>query len=200
VGREMTVAEVMAEIEQDVAFYDESDGGVTLSGGEPLLQKDFALALLQACKEKEIHTVLDTCGFVTWDTLEGVRGCVDLYLYDLKLVDDNRHRQFTGVSNALILENLGALSRLGHNIVIRIPIIPGINDDDENIRQTGEWVAALPRPHRVELLPYHHAAASKYVGLGQEVPLPDTRPPSEERMAEIAHLLGTFGLPVNTGG
>jgi pyruvate formate lyase activating enzyme len=196
VGREMTVAQVMAEVERDTPFYDESGGGVTLSGGEPLSQRDFSLGLLQACKEKEIHTALDTCGFATWDTFERVRGYVDLFLYDLKVVNDARHREFTGVSNTLILNNLQKLSERDHLIILRMPVIPGVNDDEKNIRQTGEFVASLPRAHSVELLPYHHAATSKYAGLGQEYPLPDTRPPSEERLGWIAEILRAYGVRV----
>jgi pyruvate formate lyase activating enzyme len=200
VGREMTVAQVMAEIERDIAFYDESGGGVTFSGGEPLLQRDFLLALLRACEEKEIHTAVDTCGFATWETLDSIREHVDLFLYDLKLMDDARHRKFTGVSNESILKNLQALSQRGHHINLRVPIIPGINDDDENIRQTGAFAAALPRLNQVDILPYHHAATEKYHRFNKVYGLPEIRPPSNERMAEIAQILRGFDLQVKIGG
>jgi len=200
VGREMTVAQVMAEIERDIAFYDESGGGVTFSGGEPLLQWDFLLALLRACKEKEIHTVVDTCGFATWETLDSIREHVDLFLYDLKLMDDARHREFTGVSNEPILQNLQNLSQRGHHIELRVPIIPGINDDDENIRQTGAFATALPCLKQVDILPYHHAAVEKYNRFHKAYGLPEIRPPSKERMAEIAQILREFDLQVRIGG
>jgi len=200
VGREVTVAQVMAEIERDIAFYDESGGGVTFSGGEPLLQPGFLLALLRACKEKEIHTALDTCGFATWETLDSIREHVDLFLYDLKLMDDARHRKFTGVSNELILRNLQMLSAQGHNIFLRVPIIPGINDDDENIRQIGTFAAALPHLDQVDILPYHRAGSEKYNRLNKVYGLPETRPPSDERMAEITQILRGFGLQVKIGG
>jgi pyruvate formate lyase activating enzyme len=213
VGREMTVAQVMAEVERDVAFYDQSGGGVTFSGGEPLMQPDFLLALLQACKEREIHTALDTCGFAPWEVLDSVRGYVDLFLYDLKLMDevrapfedergtgDARHRRFTGVSNEPILRNLQSLSQRGHHIILRVPLIPGVNDDEENLRQIGSFAAALPHLEQVDILPYHRAGTDKYPRLGKEYGLPDTLPPSDERIAEIAHLLGGFGLRVNVGG
>lgn len=199
-GREMTVAQVMAEIEQDIPFYDESGGGVTFSGGEPLSQPDFLLALLQACREKEIHTAVDTCGFAPWEILDGIRGYVDLFLYDLKLMDEARHRQFTGVSNELILGNLQALSRRGHHIILRVPIIPGINDDLENIRQIGAFAAALPRLNRVDILPYHRAGAEKYHRLNKVYGLPETHPPSDQSLAEIAHILEELGLSVKIGG
>ena len=200
VGQKMTVAQVVAEIERDIAFYDESDGGVTFSGGEPLLQRDFLLALLQACKEKEIHTAVDTCGFATWETLGSIREHVNLFLYDLKLMDDAKHRKFTGVSNELILRNLQMLSTRGHNITLRVPIIPGINDDDENICQTAAFAAALPHLNEVDILPYHHAGTEKCKRLNKVYGLLETRPPSGERMAEIAQILEEFGLQVKIGG
>ena len=199
VGQKMTVAQVMAQIEQDVVFYDESGGGVTFSGGEPLSQRDFLLALLRACKEKEIHTTLDTCGLATWDALESVREHVDLFLYDLKLVDDARHLKFTGVSNALILKNLRALSERGHDIMLRVPIVPGVNDADEDVRHIGALAATLPHLQGVDILPYHHIHVDKYERLNKVYRLPDTRPPSPERMAEITHILQGFDLDVKTG-
>jgi pyruvate formate lyase activating enzyme len=200
VGQEMTVAQVMAEIERDIAFYDQSGGGATFSGGEPLLQRDFLLALLRACREEEIHTAVDTCGFAAWETLDSIRRHVDLFLYDLKLMDEARHRKFTGVSNELILKNLQRLSAQGHSIFLRVPIIPGINDDAENIRQIGTFAAALPHLKRVDILPYHRAAAEKYHRLNKIYSLPETRPPSDEKMAEITQILRGFGLQVKTGG
>ena len=200
VGREMTVEQVMAEVERDVAFYDESGGGVTMSGGEPLLQRDFLFALLRACREKEIHTALDTSGFAAWDTIERIRGYVDLFLYDLKLMDDARHHRFTGVSNAPILKNLLALSQRGHAILLRVPVIPGINDDDETARQIGAFAAALPHLNGVDLLPYHRIGVDKYTRLNLAYKLSETRAPSDERVAEIAHILNSFGLLVRVGG
>ncbi len=200
VGREMTVAQVMAKVEQDIPFYDESGGGVTFSGGEPLMQANFLLALLRACREKEIRTTVDTCGFSPWETLDSVREYVDLFLYDLKLMDDSRHQEFTGMSNELILRNLQALAQRGHNIILRVPIIPEINDDDEHIRQIGAFAAALPHLNRVDILPYHHAGVDKYNRLNKVYKLPEIRPPSDERMAEVAQILRGFGLQVKTGG
>jgi pyruvate formate lyase activating enzyme len=198
VGREMTVDEIIAVAERDIAFYEESGGGVTFSGGEPLAQPDFLLALLRACREKGIHTAVDTCGLGAWETLERIREYVDLFMYDLKLMDEARHRKFTGVSNDLIVRNLKALVNRGHNIVLRVPIIPGINDDDESMRQIGGFAAALPRLSAIDLLPYHHIGLDKYTRLDRTYRLPETRPPSDERMAEIAALLSELGLRVRT--
>ncbi len=198
-GRRMTVAQVMSEIERDVSFYDSSGGGATFSGGEPLLQADFLLGLLQACRAAEIHTAVDTSGFVTWEILERVRPYVDLFLYDIKLMDPVRHRKYTLVFNPRILDNLKRLAGLGHRITIRVPIIPGINDDPDNLRQTGAF-AAENGLNRVDLLPYHAAAMSKYERLHRHYRLPGLQTPSDERMAEIAHLLEGFGLQVKIGG
>lgn len=202
-GRRMTVAEVMTQIERDIPFYDDSGpgrGGATFSGGEPLLQADFLLSLLEACKASDIHTALDTSGFATWETLDRLRPLVDLFLYDIKLMDPVRHRKYTLVFNARILENLRRLAAQGANIVVRVPVIPGINDDLENINLTGAFAAQLSGIRRVDLLPYHHAAMSKYERLHRSYRLPGLQTPSGERLAEIARLFEGFGLQVNVGG
>jgi pyruvate formate lyase activating enzyme len=200
VGQEMTVAQVMAEIERDITFYDESGGGVTFSGGEPLLQGGFLCSLLSACKDRDIHTTLDTCGFAAWETLDRIRGFVDLFLYDIKMMDDTKHRELTGVPNDLILKNLQRLSEQGHNIILRLPIIPGANDDDTNIRRTGEFAATLLGPNQVDILPYHRTAADKYSRLNRTYEFSEIRPPSNEDVARIAQILRGFGLQVRIGG
>ncbi|MFN8595920.1 MAG: glycyl-radical enzyme activating protein [Anaerolineae bacterium] len=200
VGREMTVEQVMAAIERDAAFYDESRGGVTFSGGEPLWQADFLLELLQACQAREIHTALDTSGCAAWATLDRVRPFVDLFLYDLKVIDDDKHREFTGVSNRAILSNLQALSADGHHVIIRVPIVPGINDDDATVQQIGAFAGALPHVTGVDILPYHHIAIDKYLRLNKPYRLFETRQPSAERMRAIAQQLQAFNLSVTIGG
>ncbi|MDI6809434.1 MAG: glycyl-radical enzyme activating protein [Candidatus Eisenbacteria bacterium] len=200
VGRDLTVDEVMAEVRRDAAFYDESGGGVTLSGGEPLQQPDFALTLLQACRGDGIHTALDTSGFAPWEVMDRIRPYADLFLYDLKLVDEIKHRKFTGMSNDLILKNLRALSQCGHNIVVRVPVVPGINDDEENMRQIRDFLAALPHLDGINLLPYHNLGVDKYVRLNHIYRLPDTHSPSTARIGDIARLLTSAGLTVRIGG
>lgn len=200
VGREVAVAEVMAQVERDVPFFDESGGGVTVSGGEPLLQPAFLLALLQACHRKQIHTAVDTCGYAAWETLEGIRRHVDLFLYDVKLMDDARHRRHTGVSNDSILNNLEALSRRGHRVFLRFPIVPGINDDEANIRLLGAFAGALPHLERVDLLPYHHIAVGKYDRLDKSYACNGIQSPRPESVARIAETLRTYGLQVRIGG
>ena len=200
VGNEQTVEQVLAKIERDVPFFDQSGGGVTLSGGEPLAQGDFLLALLQGCRERNIHTAVDTCGHAAWAVFDRIRPYTDLFLYDLKLMDDERHRAFTGVSNQQILQNLRQLSELGHDIVLRMPIIPGVNDDADNLEQTGAFASSLPHLHQLDILAYHRAGADKY-GRGDRVyPLPELAPPSPSRMKEIAEHLQGFGLQVQIGG
>ncbi len=198
VGREMGVADVLHEIERDRPFYDESGGGVTVSGGEPLMQPDFLAALLRACREREIHTALDTCGYAPWATVDRVRESVDLFLYDLKIADDDRHRAWTGASNRPILENLRALSRLGHRIILRTPVVPGVNDDEENLRAIARIAAELPRPVRVQLLPYHRIGVEKYSRLARPYTLPEAVPPAPARLEEIAGALQqAYGVEVS---
>ncbi len=199
VGWEMSVGQVLAEIEKDVAFYDEAGGGVTFSGGEPLAQPDFLLALLQACRAREIHTVVDTCGYAPWAVLDRVRPFVNLFLYDLKVMDEDRHRRLTGVSNAPILANARALAERGHHLRLRLPVIPGLNDDEDNLRRLGRFAAALPHLEGVDLLPYHAIAADKYGRLHRPYDL-DIQPPDEDRLAEIQQVLTAFHLPVRIGG
>jgi pyruvate formate lyase activating enzyme len=198
-GRSMSVAKVMAEVGRDVVFYDESGGGVTFSGGEPLLQADFLLALLQACRVQGFHTALDTCGYAPWETLDRVREYIGLFLYDVKLMDEARHRRCTGVSNAPILENLRRLAGHGQRIVLRLPLIPGVNDDAGNVRATGALAAELRIPE-VDVLPYHQAGVDKYGRLEMDYTLPDTRPPDAEQMEKVAATLREFGLVVKIGG
>lgn len=195
VGREMTVAQVLEEIERDRPFYEQSGGGVTFTGGEPLAQPDFLRALLQACRTRGLHTALDTCGYAPWAVLDEIRPLVDLFLYDLKLMDDARHQEWTGVSNAEILANLRRLSEAGQEILVRLPLVPGVNDGEENLRQTGAFLASLPTVPAVELLAYHHIAEAKYAGLGREYGL-DIRPPDAEHMRRCAAMLDGYGIRV----
>jgi pyruvate formate lyase activating enzyme len=196
VGRVMTVQQVLVELERDNVFYDQSGGGITFSGGEPLAQPGFLLELLIACRTRSLHTAVDTTGFTSWKILDGIRQNVDLFLYDLKLMDDARHRRWTGVSNTTILANLRRLSEIGHKIIVRIPIIPGINDDEENLRQTGSFLSTLPNVPAVELLPYHNIAEGKYAGLGISYELAEILPPTQEHMQTITTLLAGYGLTV----
>jgi pyruvate formate lyase activating enzyme len=196
-GREMSVQEVMADIERDIPFYDESQGGVTFSGGEPLMQPAFLSALLKACRAREIHTVVDTSGFANWKVFEQIREDVDLFLYDLKHKDSIRHKEVTGVPNDVILENLRRLNEAGSQCIVRIPLIPGINDDEKNLHECGKFLASLPRVQSVEVMGYHDIAQAKYEALGREYALNATKSPTESAMHHAAEVLRCYGLSVN---
>ena len=200
VAKTMTVSEVMAEIEKDVIFYDESGGGVTFSGGEAMMQPEFLLELLRSCRKKEIHTVVETCGFVSLESLKLICAYVDLFLYDIKLMDSRKHQDVTGVPNELILSNLRWLSEHHQQVIVRVAIIPGINDYEENLRQLGEFVSSLKRVTEIHCLPYHKAGVDKYQRLGLEYRLPDLQSPDSERMEEIARVLEKYNIMVKIGG
>lgn len=200
IGYEVSPEAVADEIARDVPFYERSGGGATFSGGEPLMQIDFLDELLDACRARGIHTALDTCGYAPWEAIERIRRRVDLFLYDVKVVDDARHRELTGVSNEIILGNLRALSGLGHAIRLRVAIIPGMNDDDESIRAIGALAGGLPRLDEIDILSYNRMGIDKYARLGRSYTLPDAPAVSGERLAAIVRTLGGFGVRVRAGG
>lgn len=199
-GRQVSVSELLRELEKDIIFYDSSKGGITISGGEPLAQGEFSLELLQGCKKLELHTVVDTSGFGDPTLLEEISKYTDLFLYDMKLMDDERHKQHTGVSNKLILENLALLSRLGKRIWVRIPVIPGINDDEDNIAATAAWIRATGGIEQVNLLTYHNTAMEKYKRLHKQYQLSDIEVPGKEHMEHIADLYHQKGVNALIGG
>lgn len=200
VGKRMTVSEIMDDVKRDIVFFEESKGGVTFSGGEPMAQRSFLEELLKSCKALDIHTAVDTSGYAAWKSYDNIREYTDLFLFDLKLIDEERHRHFTGVPNGLILSNLRALSERGHHIIIRVPVVPGVTDDEDNLRGIAEFVASLPHIDRIDLLAYHESAKGKYERLGIPYALPDVRQPSDERMQELSNLMKEYSLPVKIGG
>jgi len=201
VAKSMSVEQVMHEIEKDTAFYEESGGGVTFSGGEPLMQPDFLYNLLKACNEKGIHTALDTCGYAKKEVLLKISENVDLFLYDLKIIDEEKHIEFTGVSNELILENLRELSRLGKKIIVRFPLIPGINDNETDIMEIGKFVSSIKNVNELDILPYHKAGSEKIKRLTNPQVLKFIyNLPSEEKLSEIGEKLKSFGLKIKIGG
>jgi len=199
-GRRASVAEIIVEIERDVLFYDESGGGATFSGGEPLAQPAFLEALLRECKAREIHTALDTTCHAPWEVVEAINDAVDLYLCDLKHMDAGEHERLTGVPNERILANLQGLARLGKEIVIRMPIIPGVNDDEENIARSGKFVASLDRVRRIDILPYNRAVRAKLARLTRGYELLEVQPPRDDQLEQIARRLAEFGCTVKVGG
>jgi len=199
VGKEISLDEVVKEVDKDLIFYDESDGGVTFSGGEPLLQLDFLNALLEECKNRNIRTALDTSGYATPKAIDKISDKVDLFLYDIKMMDDAEHRKYTGVSNKLILENFKKLAEKGSNILVRMAVIPGINDSEDNITETAEFILTYGVKN-LSLLPYHRAGIEKYKNLGRIYKLKKTEAPSDARLNSIKEKLETFGLKVRIGG
>lgn len=194
VAKTMSVNEVMSEIEKDVIFYDESGGGVTFSGGEAIMQSGFLLEILKRCRKKEIHTAVETCGFVNLDSLKMIKDYVDLFFYDLKLMDSEKHQDVTRVPNELILTNLWWLAEHHPKVIVRVAIIPGINDDEENLHQIGGFVASLKRVKEIHCLPYHKAGVDKYLRLGLEYCLSELQSPDNERMEEIVRFLEQYGV------
>ncbi len=161
-GKEYTVDEVFNEIIKDKAFYENSGGGVTFSGGECMLQIDFLLEILKRCKENGIHTAIDTAGHISWGNFEKVLPFTDLFLYDIKIFDSEKHKKYTGVGNELILDNLKRLFEIGAKIWIRIPVIPTVNDNKEEMQKIKAFIDNCGVAERVELLPYHKMGENKY--------------------------------------
>jgi len=199
-GRRMSAKEVLEEIEKDRIFYDESDGGVTFSGGEPLLQPGFLNALLDECKERGIHTTVDTCGLARYEIIEKMRDKVNLFLYDIKTMDARKHMKYTGASNEQILKNLKKLAEDGSSIVISFPLIPGINDDDKNAVRTAKLISSLPNIKQVNLLPYHRAGIEKYRNLGKPYKLDKIQPPSSQKIKSIKEKMEALGIKIEIGG
>jgi len=201
IGKEMTVAQIMQEIEKDTLFYDGSKGGVTFSGGEPLMQPSFLLDLLKACKEIEIHTAVDTCGYANSDILLEISKHVDLFLYDVKVIDDEKHIKFTGVSNKLVLDNLNRLSKIGQKIIVRFALILGVNNDKEDILELGAFVSSLENVEEISILPYHKGGIEKLKRLRKlEDSLFEGHSPTAETISEIERTLKDFGLTTQIGG
>lgn len=192
-GSIRTVEEVLQEIVKDRLFYENSGGGVTLSGGEPMNQPTFTGALLKLCKDKGIHTVLDTSGYVPMELWDRVLDYVDMILYDFKQMDPEKHKEFTGVSNELILANARKLASQKIPMVIRIPLIPGYNDTDKNSESCARFIKELGIIN-VELLPFHKLCVSKYAKLQKEWKLDGVISPARERLEELKGIFTAYDL------
>ncbi|MFC2017192.1 glycyl-radical enzyme activating protein [Chloroflexota bacterium] len=201
-GEEMSVEQVLEEIEKDTIFYWNSGGGITLSGGEPTMQPKFSLELLKACKERGIHTAIETCGYVKWDTLDELLKYLDLVYMDIKHMSPVEHKKLTGKRNELILENTKRITTQypGKPLIVRIPVIPGCNDSDENISNTAQFVRQLKGNHKIELLPYHKFGLPKYGALSRDYPLPGLEPPSADRLRALKELVESYGIEAQVGG
>ena len=200
VGWEATAMDVVAEIAKDKVFFDESGGGATFSGGEPLMQHEFLAEILRACRAHNIHTAVETCGEAEPGIIDAIAKLTDILLYDLKSMDPETHRAFTGVDNTRILENLRRLASWHDGIIIRIPLIPGVNDDEENIERSKQFIASLGRVNAVHLLPYHTTGVEKYNRRGMKYQMPHTDPIPGERLAAIVRRLDMPGITIAIGG
>jgi pyruvate formate lyase activating enzyme len=198
-GNEYTVNQLLTEIEKDRPFYDQSHGGVTLSGGEVMSQIDFVAALTQACKNRGISVAIDTCGYAPFSSFEKIIENVDLFLYDVKIMDAALHLRYTGKDNAIILDNLKKLAQNKARINLRIPLIEGINADDRNISDIIEFVKDI-RLELVSLLPYHDIGKGKYEKLGVRYEGERMVQPSDERLAEIKTMFEEANFKVKIGG
>lgn len=199
-GRLMTVSEVMKQIEKERVFFEQSGGGVTFTGGEPLGQPEFLMEMLRECKRKEINTVIDTCGFASAKVLLDTVPYTDLYLYDIKHMDSEKHKEYTGVDNELILSNLLALGESGAAIFARMPFMPGINSDEENLRAMGSFLTGVKGLKQLNILPYHSVAEDKHRRWGMEYQLKDIYPPTENALRKAASVLEEYGIKVVIGG
>lgn len=195
----MTADALMRVIRRDVPFYDGSGGGVTFSGGEPLLQPTLLVALLEQCRTEGIRTAIETCGYASRRALIRASAFTSLFLFDLKIVDDTRHLAMTGVSNRRVLSNLRELAARQVPITIRFPLIPGLTDDEENVRGIGTLAASLGIA-RIDVLPYHRAGIAKYRRLDRAYPLADVPPATADAAEAAAQVLRGCGLDARVGG
>ncbi|MCU0305526.1 MAG: glycyl-radical enzyme activating protein [Thermoanaerobaculales bacterium] len=200
IGEPRAVAELVAELERDRPFFDASGGGVTFSGGEPLCHPSFLAACLEACRERGLHTAVDTSGFAPARVMREIARRADVLLYDLKHLDPEAHRRHTGVDNAVILDNLRELSAGGAELWIRFPLVPGFNDDPDHLDALAAFVGSLPGRHPVFVLPYHAAGADKWRRLGKPGPPVEHRPPTDAELAAVAERLRSHDLDVRLTG
>lgn len=193
-GKHMSLEELWREVEADRLFYLNSGGGVTLSGGEPTHQPEFTQQFFKKCQDRGVHTVLDTCGYVKWEILKEILGYTDLVLYDLKHLDSALHEQLTGVPNELILENAEKISSGGKvPILFRMPLIPGCNDSDSNIKRTAEFIRETGAAE-INLLPYHRLGTGKYEIIGRQYHLEGVTPPNEDCLSRISETFKSSGV------
>jgi pyruvate formate lyase activating enzyme len=193
-GEKLSAGEVFEKVNKDVEFYRNSEGGVTVSGGEPLSQPDFVAALFKLCQDKGIHTCIDTCGFATIEALEKVLPYTSLWLFDIKLSDSAAHRKWTGRPNEEILRNLRVVVFRGADVIIRVPLISGINDSAEELKNIASIAAGLKKPPKVNLLPYHRFGVGKYQMLDRQYQLSELITQKDSEMQKHKQLVESFGL------
>lgn len=199
-GRIVSVEEVLEEIKKDTPFYRRSSGGVTITGGEPLMQDDFVASLLKRCRGMGIHTAIETSGYSRAESLKKVLKVVDLVLFDLKHMDSKKHKELTGVGNESILQNATITAKTGKKTIFRVPVIPGYNDDEENIKAIAVFVSGLDSTREVHLIPYHRLGESKYTSLGRKYPLSHVKALDKDRLRVQRRIIEEYDLKVQLGG
>ncbi len=199
VGYEISSASLLKTIKGDTVFFDESGGGVTFSGGEPLMQPDFLKETASGCKAAHIHTALDTSGYVPQKHLIELLPYIDLVLFDLKIIDDDLHRKYTGVSNEIILENLRFMDEAKHNVWLRFPIIPGITNTTRNMEEISSFVQSLKHINHIDILPYHNISKGKYKRFNKKLNMPET-PLQQGEEVRIKNTFENLGCTVKIGG
>lgn len=200
VGYDVTVADIMPEILSDKIYYRRSGGGVTLSGGEVLCQADFAAELLKTCKEEGLHTAIESSSSLEFSEIEKILPYLDLYLMDIKHMDSEKHKEYTGHGNELILENAKKIAKSGVELIIRTPVIPGFNDTPQDIKAISHFAKTLDGVKEHHLLPYHRLGTDKYTGLGRNYSLKEIEPPTKEKMEYLLSVAETSGLKCKIGG
>ena len=200
VGRDVTAGEIISEVERDTIYYKRSGGGLTLSGGESLAQPEFAEALLALAHSHSINTAMESTGFADFADIARILPHLDLYLMDIKHMDSEKHKAFTGQYNDKILENAQRIARSPVKLIIRTPVIPTFNDTEEEIRAIAKFAASLPGVEEMHLLPYHRIGTDKYKGLGREYTLSHIEPPSQEHMNKLLEIVKSCGLRGQIGG
>ncbi len=200
VGRDVTVGEIMPEILSDLPYYRRSGGGLTLSGGEVLAQADFARDLLRAAKESGLHTAIETSASLPYTEIEKLLPYLDLVMMDIKHLDPEKHREYTGADNSLILANAHNLAASGVELIIRTPVVPSVNDSDADIRAIARFARGLGGVREYHLLPYHRLGSDKYDGLGRRYSLSEIQPPSREKMEHLLSVAEESGLKCQIGG
>lgn len=200
VGRDVTVDEIMPELLSDLTYYRRSGGGITLSGGEVTAQPEFARELLRACKEAGLHTAIESAASSEYKNIEMLLPYLDLFLMDIKLMDPELHREYTGVDNSRILENARLVAKSGVELIIRTPVIPGVNDDAESIRAISKFARSLGTVREHHLLPYHRLGQDKYFGLDRQYSFLGIEPPTSEKMEYLLSVAEESGLYCQIGG
>lgn len=200
IGYKITDDELLKTIQGDQIFFEESGGGVTFSGGEPLMQADFLTEMLKKCEENNIHTCVDTTGFASEKTIRKIAELADCFLFDLKVINNDLHQKYTGVPVDGILRNLAWLDQNNKNVILRLPVIPGITDTEKNISEIKSFIKSLKNMKQIDLLPYHNISNGKYTRFNKENKMKNINPLSDNEMLQLKSEFEAIGFEVGIGG